>query len=73
MRDGINTARLGIPAVALVTEDFWPQGNFVAEALGMPSFPRVQLPHPLAGTGTVHLRSVAEAMAAQIIGGLKND
>ncbi|MDG1134140.1 MAG: hypothetical protein P8N67_07155 [Pseudomonadales bacterium] len=56
-----------------MTEDFWPQGNFVAQALGMPSFPRVQLPHPLAGTGTAHLRSVAEAMAAQIIGGLKND
>ena len=59
MRDGVNLARLGIPAVALVTEDFWPQGNFVAQSLGMPDIPRVQLPHPLAGTGEENLRRVA--------------
>ena len=60
MRDGVNLARLGIPAVALVTEDFWPQGNFVAQSLGMPDIPRVQLPHPLAGTGEENLRGAGE-------------
>ena len=51
MRDGVNLAKLGIPAVALVTSEFWPQGDFVAQSLGMPDVPRVQLPHPIAGIG----------------------
>jgi len=73
VRDGINTARLGLPSVALVTEDFWPQGNFTAQSLGMPDVPRVQLPHPLAGTGQSHLKAVAERLAPQIIERLKHE
>lgn len=61
MRDGINLARLGIPAVALVTEEFVPQSVFVARSAGMPDIPRVILPHPVAGTGQAALRTVAEA------------
>jgi len=67
VRDGINLARLGLPAVALVTEDFWPQGDFVAKSLGMPDIPRVQLPHPLAGTGAQNLRTVAEKIVPKLI------
>ena len=67
MRDGINLAKMGIPAVALVTEEFWPQGNFVAQSLGMPGVPRIKLPHPVAGTGQAKLREVAEAIAPSII------
>lgn len=64
-------ATLGIPAVSLVTEKFWPQGDFVANSLGMPDLPRVQLPHPVAGTGTDNMRRVAETMAERIIAALK--
>lgn len=71
MRDGINLAKLGIPAVALVTEAFWPQGDFVAESLGMPDVPRVKLPHPVAGSGTENMRKVAQDMAAQVIAALE--
>ena len=73
MRDGVNLARLGIPAVAIVTEDFWPQGNFVAQSLGMPDIPRVQLPHPLAGTGEENLRRVAGETVADVLQGWLND
>ena len=73
MRDGINTAKRGLPSVALVTEDFWPQGDFTAESLGMPGVPRVKLPHPLAGTGQQNLQHVAQQMVPQIIEQLKND
>jgi len=66
VRDGINLANLGIPAVALVTEEFWPQGDFVAESLGMPDVPRVKLPHPIAGSGAQHMRKVAQDFAAQV-------
>ena len=70
MRDGISMARLGIPSVALVTEDFWPQGDFVAQSLGMPGAPRVQLPHPVAGTGSARLDEVARSIVDHIINAL---
>ena len=71
MRDGINLAKLGIPAVALVTEEFWSQGNFVAESLGMSDVPRVQLPHPGAGTGSQNMTAVADSVAEQILTALE--
>ena len=71
MRDGIEIAKLGLPAVALVTEEFWAQGNFVANALGMPEIPRVQLPHPVAGTGKTNLRKVAELVAPKVLNALE--
>ena len=71
MRDGINLANLGIPAVALVTEKFWTQGDFVAQSLGMSGIPRVQLPHPVAGTGTANMREIAEAVAPQVLRALE--
>ena len=72
MRDSILTARLGIPAVALVTEAFWPQGNFVANSTGMPDIPRVKLPHPIAGSGEDNMSKVATNVAPKIIQFLAN-
>ncbi len=57
--------------MALVTEDFWPQGDFVAESLGMPDLPRVMLPHPVAGTGAENIRQVAERVAPAVIDALE--
>ncbi len=71
MRDGIELARRGLAAVALVTEDFWPQGDFVAGAAGMPDVPRLRLPHPVAGTGRAALRRVAEEIAPGIVDALR--
>ena len=71
MRDGINIAKLGIPAVALVTEEFWPQGDFVAESLGMPDVPRIKLPHPIAGSGKANMQKIAAEFALQVIKALE--
>ena len=67
MRDGVKLARKGMPAVSLVTEEFWPQGDFVARSLGMPDIPRVRLPHPIAGTGESNIGNVAEDYVGQIL------
>ena len=72
MRDGVSIAKLGIPAVVLVTEDFWPQGDFVAASLGMPDVPRVRLPHPVAGTGKAKMRKVAEEVTPLIMSALES-
>jgi hypothetical protein len=71
VRDGIRVAELGIPAVALVTEKFWPQGDFVARSLGMPDLPRVKLPHPVAGTGAEQMRYIAETIVPAVIDALR--
>ena len=67
MRDGVKFARKGIPAVALVTTEFWSQGDFVARSVGMPDVPRVMLPHPVAATGAENLRRVALDIRDEII------
>lgn len=66
MRDGISVARSGRPAVALVTTHFLQQGDFVARAAGMPDVPRVEIPHPVAGTGAAAMASVAAAIAPHL-------
>jgi len=70
VRDSIEIAKLDIPVVALVTEQFWSQGDFVANSLGMPDVPRIKLPHPVAGTGNENLRKVAEQIAAKVLAAL---
>ena len=70
MRDGINIANRGLPCVALVTDEFWPQGDFVSQSLGMPDVPRIRLPHPLAGTGEANLLRVAREITPAILAAL---
>jgi len=65
--DGIAMARRGLPALALVTEAFWPQGDFVAKSLGMPDIPRLKLPHPIAGTGQARMLQVAEMLTDSML------
>ena len=67
MRDGAKLARQGIPAIALVTEKFVDQGDFVARSVGLPDLPRVRLPHPVAGTGKESLRAIAQSIVPQIL------
>lgn len=73
MRDGIEAARRGRAAVTLVTEQFWPQGDSVAAAAGMPDIPRIRLPHPVAGTGHDEMERVAESIAASVIAALRGE
>ena len=67
MRDGISFARKGIPAIALVTTEFWDQGDFVARSAGMPDVPRVQLPHPVSGSGHQRMDEVAVEIAPELV------
>jgi hypothetical protein len=67
VRDGINLAREGLPAVALVTEPFWEQGCAVAEGAGMPDVPRLMLPYPIAGQPQARLREIARDNASAVL------
>ena len=57
--------------MSLVTEQFWPQGDAVAIAAGMPDIPRLRLPHPVAGSGHDAMGWVAESIAERIVGVLR--
>jgi hypothetical protein len=70
VRDGVFAARLGIPAVAVLTEEFVIQGEFVAKAVGMPSIPRVILEHPVSGTGHDNLMRVATDSVPRLVAAL---
>lgn len=71
MRDGIEVARRGKAAVALITEQFWLQGDSVASSAGMPDIPRLRLPHPVAGSGHDAMGRVADDVAQNIVGVLR--
>lgn len=71
MRDGIAVARKGKPAVAIVTSKFLVQGDFVARAEGMPDIPRVEVPHPVAGSGADAMMMTASKVCAEIIARLQ--
>ena len=73
MRDGYNIAKRSIPVVALITEDFWDQGQFVANSLGMPELPRVMLPHPIAGLGEAKIKVIADDVIQGILDGFVNE
>jgi len=72
VRDGIEAAKRGLPAVAFVTDDFWKQGGFIANAGGMPDVPKVKLPHPVAGTGHQAMHELADRICAEVIDRLRN-
>ena len=72
MRDGYNIAQRGFPVVTLITEDFWEQGAFVANSLGMPGIPRVKLPHPVAGLGEEKISLIAEGIVEDILDSFLN-
>ncbi len=59
--------------VALVTEQFWPQGDFVASSNGMPDVPRLRLPHPVAGSGHDAMGALAERIAGRLVAILRGE
>jgi hypothetical protein len=69
VRDGINLARRGLPAVALITEKFWAQSETVSRGFGMPEIPRVRLPYPTAGRP--ELADIAAAAADDVLAALQ--
>jgi hypothetical protein len=67
VRDGIALAKMGVPALAFVTDGFWTQGDFVAAASGMPDIPRLRLPHPVAGSGKAAMTALAQKIREEVL------
>ena len=56
----------GIPAVAIMTDRFEPSARAVADLNGLPDYPFVVIPHPIANDSDEDLRKKAEEAVARI-------
>jgi hypothetical protein len=67
MHDAVAAERRGVPAVAVMTDRFVPTAKAVAELNGLPDYPYVVIPHPIANDTDAQLRVKAEAVAERIV------
>ena len=67
MHDAIEAERLGIPAVAVITERFLRSAQLVGELNGLPGYPFVVIGHPVANDDDAALRLKAEAAVREIV------
>lgn len=58
--------RLGVPAVAVMTERFVSAAELMARVLGMPGYPFAVIPHPVSSAGDDDLCSMAGMTIVQV-------
>ena len=67
MLDAILFERLGIPAIAVVTEPFRPTGEAMATSWGMPGYRFLEVPHPIANLGDKELDERADRLVDEVV------
>jgi hypothetical protein len=56
----MSAERLGVPAVAVITDRFEVSASAMASASGLPDYPFAVIAHPIAGNSDDELRDKAE-------------
>jgi hypothetical protein len=59
--------KLGLPAAVICTEPFVSSGKAMAASHGMPDYPFVVIPHPIAATEIKKLQEWADRAIDQIV------
>ena len=67
MHDAIEAERLGIPAVAVITDRFERSARIVAQLNGLPEYPFAVIGHPVANDSDDALRVKAEIAVKRIV------
>ena len=67
MHDALAAERRGIPGVALITDRFIPSAKEIASIEGLPDYPFVVIPHPIAGNTDDELKVKAEKALDAIV------
>ncbi len=67
MLDGIVMEKLGVPTVVVATEPFISSAKAMAVSHGIPDYPFVVIPHPIAATETPKLHSWADQVVDQVV------
>ena len=67
MHDAIKMERAGTPAAVVISDPFQPLAARFAENLGMPGYPPIMVPHPVATRNEEYLRRLAQQIAPAVI------
>jgi hypothetical protein len=67
LHDAISAERLGIPAVAVMTDRFERSAQVVAQVNGLPGYPFAVIAHPVANDSDAALRAKAEIAVNRIV------
>ena len=67
MLDGIVMEKLGVPAVVICTEPFISSGKAMAISHGIPDYPFIIIPHPIAATEIKTLHEWADQIIDQVV------
>jgi len=59
---------LGVPAVVIITQPFVSSAQAMAVAHGLPDYPFVVIPHPIAATARNTLQGWADQVTDQVVG-----
>ena len=70
MLDAILMEEQGVPAIAIVTAPFRTTGEAMARSWGLPDYPFLDTPHPIANLTAAELDARAEVLAAAVKGWL---
>jgi hypothetical protein len=65
--DGIKLERAGIPAVSIVTHLFVETGTEMAASHGVPDYPFLVTPHPIANLTEAQLDATAERLTGEVV------
>jgi hypothetical protein len=63
----VEAERLGIPAVAIITDRFVVSAQLVGELNGLPGYPFAVIGHPVANNDDATLRRKAELAVEEIV------
>jgi len=67
LHDAIEAERLGIPAVAIITDRFIRSAEVVGELNGLPGYPFAVIEHPVANNDDAVLREKAQIAVKRIV------
>ena len=67
MLDAILFERVGIPAIAVVTELFRATGEAMATSWGMPGYRFLEVPHPIANLDDKELDERADRLVEEVV------
>ena len=67
MLDAILFERVGVPAIAVVTEPFRATGEAMATSWGMPGYRLLEVPHPIANLDDKQLDERADRLVEEVL------
>jgi hypothetical protein len=67
LHDTIRLENIGIPAVAVATNEFITPARAQASALGRPGFEAIYVPHPIQDQTPEQVEARADAVAVEIV------